>query len=114
MRVPSAIVAGLRTVCSVFVRNDRVASSPSSGSMPITLQPGASAFVTMPVPESSPPPPHGTTTASSAGHFLVQLEGDGGLPGDHVAVIERRNQRGAVLLAADPAAIASRDSVAGS
>ena len=64
VRVPSAIVAGLRTVCSVLVRNDRVASSPSSGSMPITLQPGASALVTMAVPESSPPPPHGTTTAS--------------------------------------------------
>ena len=66
VRVPSAIVAGLWTVCSVRVRNDRVASSPSSGSTPITLQPGASALVTIALPESSPPPPHGTTTASSA------------------------------------------------
>ena len=42
VRAPSAIVRGLLTVCSVPVRNERVASSPSSGSTPTTRQPGAS------------------------------------------------------------------------
>src|SRR2546430_13464438 len=35
VRAPSAIVLGLCTVCSCFVRNDRVASSPAAGSTPI-------------------------------------------------------------------------------
>ena len=50
------------------------------------------------MPESSPPPPHGTTTASSARHFLVQLQRRGPLAGDHVPVVERRDERRVFLL----------------
>ena len=39
-RTPSATVFGLWTVCSCFVRNDRVASSPAAGSTPTTLHAG--------------------------------------------------------------------------
>ena len=40
VRAPSATVCGLFTVCSVLVRNDRVASSPASGSTPIDAAAG--------------------------------------------------------------------------
>ncbi len=66
VRAPSAIVGGLLTVWSVPVRNERVASSASSGSTPTTRQDGASARAASADPESSPPPPHGTSSRSMA------------------------------------------------
>jgi hypothetical protein len=65
VRAPSAIVGGLLTVCSTPVRNERVASSASSGSTPTTRQPGASARAASAEPESSPPPPQQTSSRSS-------------------------------------------------
>ena len=60
MRAPSAMVSGLWTVWSTPVLKERVASSPASGSTPITLQPGDRCLAAMAHPLSSPPPPHGT------------------------------------------------------
>src|SRR5438128_2596006 len=55
------MVSGLWQLCSVFVLNERVASSPASGSTPITLQPGARCEAATAQPEISPPPLHSFT-----------------------------------------------------
>ena len=113
VRVPSAMVRGLSTVCSVLVRNERVASSPALGldADDAAARRGAEAGDGA----------AGEQPAAAARHeqhvearlLPVQLERRRALAGDDVRVIERRNQRQPALVL-HAAAIASRDSVCGS
>lgn len=64
VRAPSAMVGGLWTVWSVRVWNERVASSASSGSTPMTRVCGEWKRVAMAEPERRPPPPQQTKRAS--------------------------------------------------
>ena len=57
VRAPSAMVSGFVTVCSVFVLKERVASSPASGSTPISRHREETAAATAAQPEIRPPPP---------------------------------------------------------
>ena len=100
VRAPSATVSGCRRVCSCFVRNDRVASSPAAGSTPMTRQPGDSA-----ARRRAPSPRAGRRrrrgrAADRAARPLRTAPRRGALAGDDVRVIEGRDRGSARARAA--------------
>ena len=72
------------------------ASRPTS--TPTRRTSGRSARRAIATPEASPPPPTGISTVPSVGHLLGELEPDRALAGDHVLVLERRDEGRARLL----------------
>ncbi len=113
VRVPSAIVGGLCTVCRVPVRNDRVASSASLGLDADHAAAGATAPGRERAAREQAAAAAGDEQRIEIGCLFVQLQRRRALSGDDVRVIERRNQR-QPCAAWSAAATASRDSVAGS
>ena len=74
-------------------RNDSWASAASSGSTPMIRTPGWSARTAVAIPLMSPPPGTSSAPRSSA---AGDLEAGRALPGDHVVVVVRVDERDAV------------------
>ena len=86
--------AGCRTVCSTPVLNERVASSPASGSTPTTRQPGLRRRAASARAREQPAAAAGHQQQVERAGLLDQLAGRRALARDHVGVVEGRDQHG--------------------
>ena len=94
---PSAIVRGVSILTISPRRKDCWTSLPACGSTPITAHDGDSALAASAQPGNQPTAADRHQQEVQFADLLEQLLRGGALPGDHVAVVEGRDQRHALL-----------------